>query len=229
MKVRPSMIRNIPLFSELTDAELDLITASVRQVSYPKGNIVFYEGDPGEFLLIVLSGKVKVVLLGESGQEINLATLGEGSFVGEMSLLDGAPRSATVVTLDKSTLLQLPREQFLELIWNHQGMAMKILLSHMSRRIREADEYIRTLSMFDVYGRTVRCLIRLAQQQGVRNSERIVISDRPSHKELASMINCSRESVTRAMTVLQENGYVSTTKTEIILERRALEHYWYLG
>ena len=134
MKVRPAMIQNIPLFSELTGAELDLITASVRQVSYPKGNIVFYEGDPGDFLLIVLSGRVKVVLLGESGQEINLATLGEGSFVGEMSLLDGAPRSATVVTMDKSTLLQLPREQFLELIWKHQGMAMKLLISHMSRR-----------------------------------------------------------------------------------------------
>jgi len=222
-------MRNIPLFSGLTDAELDLITISTRQVSYPKGNVVFYEGDPGDFLLIILSGKVKVVLLGESGQEINLAALGEGSFFGEMSLLDGAPRSATVVTLGKSTFLQLPRQQFLELIWNHQGIAMKILLTHMSRRIREADEYIRTLSMFDVYGRTVRCLIRLAQQQGVRNSERIVIRSRPSHKELASMINCSRESVTRAIHTLQENGYVSTTKTDIIIERRALEHYWHLG
>ena len=71
-----------------------------------------------------------------------------------MAVLDGAPRSTTVVTTGKSDLLQLPREHFLEVLSNHHGMAMKLLVSHMSRRIREADEYIRTLSRYDVYGRT---------------------------------------------------------------------------
>ncbi|MCZ6581520.1 MAG: cyclic nucleotide-binding domain-containing protein, partial [Nitrospirae bacterium] len=76
MKLKRDHLKTIPLFSELTNTELDLILASAREQRYPRGSIVFYEGDPGDFLMIVLTGKVKVVLLGKEGQEIILALLG---------------------------------------------------------------------------------------------------------------------------------------------------------
>jgi len=102
MKMKRNHLQSIPLFSELTNEEIDLILDNAREQRYPRGSIVFYEGDPGDFLMVVISGKVKVVLLGEGGQEIILAMLGPGNFFGEMAILESAPRSATVMTIEPS-------------------------------------------------------------------------------------------------------------------------------
>lgn len=219
-------LRQVPLFSSFSDGELALIASSVTQATYPKGNIIFHEADDGDSLLVVLTGRVKVALFGDDGQEITLTTLGPGNFFGEMSLLENAPRSATVVTTERSTLLHLPRVTFHELLRSHKSLVMKLLLTNMAKRIRATDEQIRTLAMYDVYGRTIRCLIRLGREQGIRTKDGIVLKNRPTYPELASMIGSTRESVTRAIKALQEKRYVTATRRDIVLTTRALEAYW---
>ncbi len=218
MKLKRDHLKSIPLFSELTNTELDLILASAREQRYPRGSIVFYEGDPGDFLMVVLTGKVKVVLLGKEGQEIILALLGPRDFFGEMAILESAPRSATVMTIEASEFLCLAQQNFTTLLQNHPPISMKIL-KHLSERLRQANEQIRSLAMFDIYGRIAQCLLRLGQTQGQRLDGKLVITDRPSFKELSHMIGCSRETVSRAMKVLQEDGYLIVTRKDITITR----------
>ena len=114
MSIKRTALRNLSLFAGLTEEELTVLTVLLRETHYPKNSVVCQEGEPGESLLLITQGKVKVVLLGEQGQETILTTMNEGSFFGELSLIDGAPRSATVITLDKSTFLKMTREAFLQ-------------------------------------------------------------------------------------------------------------------
>ena len=218
MSIRSRRLKHIPLFSELTPHELDLLVSTARKQQYPKGSIVFFEGDPGDFLMVVLSGKVKVALLGENGQEVILSILGPDSFFGEMALLETEPRSATVFTLEKSVFLRLERDRFFGLLGQHPSIALKIL-KHLSSRLRQANEQIRSLAMFDIYGRIARCLLNLGQTQGKRLGNRIVIPDRPSFQDLAHMVGCSRETLSRALKVLQQNGYLTINKKEIVMNR----------
>ena len=218
------ILRSVPLLSGLSDSEIELVARSSRRVQYPKKSIVFQEGDPGDFLLVILSGRVKVMLVGDAGQETIIAILQRPGFLGEVALLDEAPRSATVMTLEDAAFLQIARAPFLTLINKHPNIALKIM-SHLSSALRDANEQIRTLSMFDAYGRIVRCLLRIARTQGVAEGTRIVIRPKPSFQELARMIGCSRETVSRAVKTLQDTGYVSAIERGIALERRAIRKY----
>lgn len=218
MKMKRDHLKSIPLFSELTNAELDLILSSAREQRYPRGSIVFYEGDPGDFLMVVLKGKVKVALLGEGGQEIILAMLGVRDFFGEMAILESAPRSATVMTVEPSEFLCLDQQSFSNLLQDQPSISTKIL-KHLSERLRQADEQIRSLAMFDIYGRIAQCLLRLGQTQGKRLDGQLIITERPSFQELSHMIGCSRETVSRAMKVLQEDGYLTVTRKDITIKR----------
>ncbi len=226
--LRKDFLRRIPLFSDLSDAELDLILSSSQQMQYKKNNIIFYEGDPGDYLLVVLSGKIKVVLLGEHGQELILAFLGPGSYVGEMSLLEGTPRSATIITMEACELVRVARDPIMDLIQHHHSLTMKILMT-LSKRVREMSEQLRSMSMFDVYGRIIRCLIRLSEHDPERPAARLILQNRPSNRDLAKMIGCTRESVSRAMRVLQDTEFVTVTKKDIFIEERALNRYWDFG
>lgn len=218
MNLQREHLKNIFLFSELSYQELDLILSSSRRKRYPKGSIVFHEGDPGDALLVIFSGKVKVVLLGEGGQEIILSILGPGSFFGEMAILEAAPRSATVLTLENSEFLSIEQKSFMELLQRHPAIPLKIL-KHLSTRLRKADDQIRSLAMFDIYGRISQCLFKLGETHGKRLNETLVIQERPSFQELAHMIGCTRETVSRTLKVLQEEGYLIVSRKEIVINR----------
>ena len=106
MVVGKPLLRTIPLLSSLSDGQLDTILLCSRTVAHGDNVVLFQEGDPGDYLFLVVSGRVKVSLLGGEGKEIVLSILGPRSFLGEMALLDGSPRSATAMTLERSTLIR---------------------------------------------------------------------------------------------------------------------------
>jgi len=217
------VLKQLPLFSGLSDKELRLIVAASSRLEVPRGDVVFFEGDRGDFLLVILRGRVKVVLLGKRGEELVLTTFGPGSLFGELAVLDGAPRSATVKTLEKTVFLQLTRKQLLGLIQRHPSIHEEIL-RHVCKRMRELIDTTRTLSMFDAYDRILRTLVSLACKEKNYEESGMTLQQRPSHQELARMARCRRETVSRAMKVLQENGYVTLTKRGLMLEARALKH-----
>ena len=122
MRMYKQAIKSVPLFSDLTDQELGLLAVSGNRRKFLAKNVVFQEGEPGEVLLIILSGKVKVLLSGKNGQEFILALLGPGNFFGEMAILESAPRSASVITIEPCEFLLLSRKDVTALLKKHPTM-----------------------------------------------------------------------------------------------------------
>jgi len=225
MVVSPEVLRTIPLFGSFTDDQLGMVIRSSHTVSHGGGAVLFHEGDAGDCLYVLLSGRVKVCLLGDEGKEIILAILEPNGYFGEMALLDGSPRSATVITLESSVLMRWSRADFLSLILRDETLVRKVL-AHLVACLRRANDQIRTMAMFDIHGRVVRTLLRLASERGTRDNTRILIEPRPSQELLAHMVGCQRETISRAMRDLQNCGYVKVVKRSLVVEERALRRYW---
>src|SRR4051812_35969084 len=143
--IKRDVLRKVPLLSSLSDIQLEWVASSSTVCQYPKRSVVFHEGDASDYLLVILRGRVKVVLLGESGHESIIAILEPPNFLGEVALLDQAPRSATVVTLEETQFLQISSKSFLALLGQHPEMAVTVM-RHLAKLLRESHEQIRTLS-----------------------------------------------------------------------------------
>jgi CRP-like cAMP-binding protein len=210
-------LATVPLFRSLDPAELQHFADLVRDKSFPKGSVILFEHDPGDSLLVVRAGRVKVVLLSEDGREVILAILGVGEHVGELSLIDDQPRSAHVIAMDDCSLLVLRREDFKKRVEANPSVAWS-LLSELSRRLRKADGQIGSLVLLDVPGRIARMLVDAAGDGGG------AVIDRPlTHQTIAHLIGASRETVSRAMRDFQDSGWITSERRRIrLVDREAL-------
>ena len=208
-------LRGVPLFADLGDDEMDRLCRAMRTKSYPKNSVIVFEDDPGDALYVVSSGQVKVVLIGEDGREVILSVLGEGDFFGEMALIDDQPRSAHVMAMDDCKVLVLYRDDFHRCLQEAPRMVLG-LLRQLSRRLRSADDKIGGLVLLDVPGRVARILIQLADE-----GDGVVISRRITYHTLAQMIGSSRETVSRTLKDLSNNGLLAVTKSTIEIRDRA--------
>ena len=208
------VLRRVPLFSDLSEAELARFAEVTREREYPKNSVILFEDDPGDALYIVSSGQVKVVLIGEDGREVILSVLGDGDFFGEMALIDDEPRSAHVIAMKDSQLLVLRRDDFQAQLEVHPKIALKVLRV-LVQRLRRADEKIGGLVLLDVNGRVARLLLDLAEEGGGPR-----ITRRLTHHTIAQMIGSSRETVSRAMRELVDRGLIEVTRREISIKNR---------
>jgi CRP/FNR family transcriptional regulator, cyclic AMP receptor protein len=133
------ILAQVPLFKDLTNRELQLLGASCRERDYPAGAALLRQGETGVGLFIIVSGSVRVTQHQEGGEERDLALLGRGDVVGEMSLLDDLPRSATATAVEASRTLVLPVWDFRAAMREAPDIAIK-LLAVLSRRLRHAEQ-----------------------------------------------------------------------------------------
>ncbi len=184
--------------------------------------MVVSQDEAGDALFVLVSGRVKVVLYGDSGREIILSMFKTpGDFFGEMSLLDNQPRSATVIAAERSRLLVLSRRDFQAHIEAHPRTALRVL-TELSRRLRQADAVIGNLALLDVYGRLAGKLRELAAAEGEECDEGVVLRQRPTQAEIAAMIGTSRETVSRALSDLARRGLVVIGGRRLLLRREFL-------
>ncbi|MCW5830122.1 MAG: Crp/Fnr family transcriptional regulator [Deltaproteobacteria bacterium] len=216
-RTKAELLKRVSIFADLSDSEIETLARLEAVREFPKDTPIIHRMDPGDSMFIIASGKVKVSLYGEDGREIILSTLGPGDFFGEMSLLDQEPRSADVTTKEDAVLLQLKRDDFVSHVQKFPSVALNIL-AEMSRRLRRADEKIGNLVLLDVYGRVARVLLEISQNEGVVTDEGIVIENRPTHQEIASMIGTSRETVSRVLSDLSKDGYIRVHGKKIVLK-----------
>lgn len=207
------VLKRVPLFSDLSGAELARFAEVTREREYPKNSVILFEDDPGDALYIVSTGQVKVVLIGEDGREVILSVLGDGDFFGEMALIDDEPRSAHVIAMRDSQLLVLRREDFQVQLEAHPQIALK-LLRVLVQRLRRADEKIGGLVLLDVNGRVAQLLLDLAAESGGPR-----ITRRLTHHTIAQMIGSSRETVSRTMRDLVEKGCIEVSRREIVVKQ----------
>jgi len=204
-----SLLAKVPLFHGLDADNLNAIANQAVSQQYPKNSILVYEGEEPDALYIIVSGKAKVYVSDEDGKELVLDSLGPGEFFGELALIDGAPRSATVMTTDKSTLLKINQKDFSSYLQNTPGVALNVL-KELARRVRGVNEHIRDLALLDVYGRVARTLLRLAKE-----TDEGLVTDAITQQEIANMVGASREMVSRVLNNLKADGYISVADKRI--------------
>lgn len=224
MGLKRDLLKGVDLFSAMDDAQLDMIAKMVIEKTFHKSEIILREeDDSGQSLFILAKGEVKVFLSTDKGREAILATLKEGDFFGEMSLLDGEPRSATVRAVEESRLLVIRREDFLSTIRKEPDLALS-LLAEMSRRLRKSNRQISSLSLMKVYGRVAATILQLMEQQGIRTKTKdgksiTVVKDRPTQQSIAEMSGTTRETVSRVLNYFQKKGYIVQDGKDILILR----------
>ncbi len=216
------LLRSVSIFADLDAASVAALERLADVRDYPDGGVVVSQEDTGDALFVLVRGKVKVVLYGESGREIILSIFKvPGDFFGEMSLLDNEPRSASVIAAEASRLVVLSRKDFQAHIESHPRTALRVL-TELSRRLRRADAVIGNLALLDVYGRLAGKLRELAAAEGEESDDGIVLRQRPTQAEIAAMIGTSRETVSRALSDLARRGYIVMTGKRLVLRRAFL-------
>ncbi len=215
-----AFLRRVPLFSGLTEQQLDALAAGSARRSYPKGRTIVSEGEPSQSMYILLAGRAKVQRSDSEGKEVILAVLSSGEFFGEMSLIDDAPRSASVITLEPCEFMAVSKEAFKAMLVQSPEVTMAVMRG-LVRRLREADKKIETLALLDVYGRVARVLLDFSELVG---SERIVKNKLP-RQEIAKMIGASREMVSRVMKGLEIDGYIVPMPEGKLVLREKLSNY----
>jgi CRP/FNR family cyclic AMP-dependent transcriptional regulator len=214
---RTQTLKAVPFFTQLTDKELDVVRSVATEKHFPKNAVVLTEGEMGDSLYMIQSGKVKVFIGDEEGREIILKILGPGAFFGEMSMIDKQPRSASVTTIEPSTFLVLAHAGFERCVEQAPRIA-KLVMECLAQRVREADRKIGTLALMDVYGRVASTLLELS----VYNNGKLVVGEKLSQQELANMVGASREMVNRILKDLSDRGFISIESKAITIINREL-------
>ncbi len=203
-----------PLFAELEPFYVNDFIESGELRSWPKGSQIICEGDTGDAVFFLLSGRVKVTLYGEEGKEIVLSVLDTGEMFGELSIIDDRPRSANVVTVKDVDCFVVSKTAFLDYMKRHHKVYLT-LFAYLTSRLRSATRQIGGLALLDVCGRIAHTLLGMAESAG--DEDEVVSIERPTHEELAAMIGSSREVVSRALKKMTQDGYIKIEKNRILL------------
>jgi CRP-like cAMP-binding protein len=211
-----TFLRNVPIFNELSDQELEKIAALGVRKKYKKGSIILLEEETGAALFVIITGKVKIVRMDDDGREVILSILGESDFFGEMAILDGLTRSASVVATSKSELFMIHRRDFLKLL-NDYPMVAIALLRELTGRLRKADTQIKSLSLKDAAGRVANVVLQLADEIGMFRKGRVEIDELPLQQDLANMAGTSRETISRMIHKFIKKGYLQLQGNKLII------------
>lgn len=211
-----NVLRNVPIFGELSDKELEQIASLGVRKKYKKGSIILLEEETGAALFVIISGKVKIVRMDDDGREVILSILGESDFFGEMAILDGLTRSASVVATSKSELFMIHRGDFLKALNDYPSVAIA-LLRELTSRLRKADAQIKSLSLKDAAGRVATVILQLADDVGVFRKGKVEIDELPLQQDLANMAGTSRETISRMIHKFIKKGHLQLQGSKLIL------------
>jgi CRP-like cAMP-binding protein len=203
-----------PLFSRLDDESIRIFEKAAVRRRFPKNTILFSKGDESDSFYIVCSGKAHVVARDEQGREMVLSVIGSGEYFGEMAAMDGAPRSATIVTKEASEILIIQRDDFRRVVSSNPDMMLSLLKVFLER-LRKADEKIESLAFMNVCDRVASFLMQSAEPHG----DKWIVREALTHQEIADMVGSSRETVTRAIKELQKAGHISIEKKRITIHK----------
>jgi len=200
------LLRRVPLFSLLTAAQAEVLGSAVVKRRFKRGDALVEQGQKSDALCILLTGRARVVSSDARGREVILATLGPGDYLGEMSIIDNNPHSATVRAEVQTDVLLLGRIEFTRCLADNAPMAMAVMRG-LVKRLRHADRKIESLALLDVYGRVAHALLEMAEP-GAEGQN--VVQGKISRQDLAKMVGASREMVSRVMKDLEERGLIET-------------------
>ena len=198
------LIRRVPLFAMLTASQAESVSQAVVKSRFKRGEAIVEQGKKSNSLAIMLTGRARVITTNARGREVILATMQPGDYIGEMSLIDNEPHSATVRAEVQTDVLILGRLEFARCLPENSSMAYAVMKG-LVQRLRHADRKIESLALMDVYGRVARALLEFAVEDAEGNA---VIRDKVSRQDLAKMVGAAREMVSRVMKDLEVRGFI---------------------
>ncbi len=207
------MLNQVSLFANLPQKSLDELEQLSVLRRYPKNTILFIEGDDSTHLYIVKKGKVSASVAGDDGREVILNYMGEGDYFGELALLDGQPRSATVRTVTACEVVAIARSSFQELLKTNPEFVTQVV-AELTKRVRDLTDSVKDLALLDVYGRVSNVLEKLSDENGRIDQPKV------THQDIANMVGSSREMVSRIMKQLLIGEYIEQCSQFIQIKKK---------
>lgn len=201
-------LKKVSLFDNLNDDQLEHILRISQRRTFPAGSTMFHEKEIGYTFYVVLSGSIKLFTRSSGGDEKVLSVVAAGESFGELSLLDGLPRSASAQTLEPTTVLELSSDQFMNLLQSHFDITRGIL-TELSRRLRKTNEHVNDLTFLDGRTRVLKNIITLANQHGKREGNIISIHMALNYDELAQMAGVTKQVLSDVIRELESRGVLS--------------------
>ena len=205
-----------PLFAALDDEAAEALRSSMHEVSLPRGQVLFKEGEPGDRLYVVTDGKIKLGRTAGDGRENLLAILGRGEMFGELSLFDPGPRTATATAVTDSTLIGLGHDDLQPWLSGRPEVAGQ-LLAALAQRLRRTNEAMADLVFSDVPGRVAKALLDLAKRFGVQSDDGLHVTHDLTQEELAQLVGASRETVNKALADFASRGFLRLEARAVVI------------
>jgi CRP/FNR family transcriptional regulator, cyclic AMP receptor protein len=217
-----NVLKKVSLFASLSEPDQEKLTSLLRRKRLGKGEILFQQGDEGTALYIIAEGRIKISL-SRRMDNVTLAILGQGEFLGEMALLDELPRSADAIALDDSQLYVLNRKDFLSFL-NSNAQAVDAILNSLSRRLRKTDDQLAEMCFLNLSARLAKRLVELAETQQPEADNPNAYDLKISQQELGNILGVSRESINKELKILRDKGVLSTSRNSVhILDIESLK------
>lgn len=210
-----SGLKSIPFLSNLEDKTLSELASHAKKSTFQKNSFIITEGDETNSLYILLSGKIRAFSSDEQGKEVTLLEQTPVSYFGELALLGNHARSASVISLEKTSCAIIAQSDFKKWLSSHPDVAFG-LIQDLSNTVRRLTDKVKQLALLNVYERTIQALHDMAVKEG----DILIIHKRPTQQELANIVGASREMVNKIMKELSKGGYISTQDKTLTIERK---------
>ena len=210
------VLRRAPLFASLDDEAFAALTEEITEVNLSRGATLFYEGDPGDQLYFIVSGKMKLGRTASDGRENLVAVMGPGEIFGEMALFDPSPRSTSATAVSETRLDGLKHENLRKDIQRSPEVSAQ-LLQALARRLRRTNENLADLVFSDVPGRVAKALLDLADRFGRPATDGILVAHELTQEELAQLVGASRETVNKALAEFVQRGWIRLEARAVVI------------
>jgi CRP/FNR family transcriptional regulator len=214
-KSKNEFLKKTPLFSSLTDKEINQIINKMAVKHFKKNETILYEEDTNEFMYLILMGRVKVIRITEDGKEIILAIHKAGSFFGEMSMIDGKTTPASVIATEHSLIAVISKNDFYSILFSQSKVVIN-LLKILCTRLRRSWDTIQLLNFNNASQRTKMLLLMLSDEYGTKTPEGTILNIKLTHQNISDMTGLTRETVTRVIDKLQKNKEITVLKNKLI-------------
>lgn len=211
------VVRRAALFAALDDGDVSALRSTMSTTRLQRGEVLFREGQRGDRLYVIVTGKIKLGRSSTDGRENLMAILGPGEMFGELSLFDPGPRTASAIAVAETQVLALSTEQLRDYLSNRPQVALT-LLAALARRLRRTNESLADLVFTDVPGRVAKALLDLAARFGRPVEEGIMVSHDLTQEELAQLVGASRETVNKALADFAGRGWLRLEARAVLLQ-----------
>ncbi len=211
-----ALLNKVPLFAGLSVETLTGLTQHLRHHTFHRATMIFHKDQAGDALYIIESGRIRIFVPTESGEELTVEIAGPGEVFGELALLDGRPRSASAETLEETSVYTISRDEFRQYLAAAPQLAVA-LVELLSSRLRHVTDYAESLAYLDVHARLARVLLEMAGRYGTRKNGGVEIDFDLTQTDLATMVGATRERVNRALAAFRAQGLVELHSKKILL------------